>query len=109
MRPMVFDPNDAAPAAPGITNDPLSVLSTVAALNWIDNAETEFKYEIFVTKNGGAKTLIGTALANAGSFNVAALTATSGAGEVWTFTVEAVGANGRGAHTVTFSNPAAPL
>jgi hypothetical protein len=105
MRPMVFDPNDAAPAAPGITNDPLSVLSTVTALNWVDNAETEFKYEIFVTKNGGAKTLVGTALANAGSFNVAALTAGAASGQVWTFTVEAVGANGRGQHTVTFSQP----
>jgi hypothetical protein len=109
MRPMVFDPNDAAPAAPGITNDPLSVLSTVAALNWIDNAETEFKYEIFLKKENvlnGAKTLIGTALANAGTFNVQALTQNSAPGDVWTFTVEAVGANGRGAHTVTFSNPA---
>jgi FtsP/CotA-like multicopper oxidase with cupredoxin domain len=67
MRPMVFDPLDGAPAAAS----GLSLAGKV--LSWTDNAETEYKYEIFTqgsSNPNAAKTVIATTLANASSFTI---------------------------------------
>lgn len=103
MRPMVFDPRDAAPLAATITTT--GTLSAVDILNWVDNAQTEYRYDILVDKNDGAgPQLIGSALANAKSFKLNGLTSTAAAGASWIFTVRAVGAAGPADATLTLSN-----
>jgi FtsP/CotA-like multicopper oxidase with cupredoxin domain len=85
MRPMVFDPLDAAPGAP------TGLALNGKLLSWTDNADTEYKYEVFVKSSPASKnkTVIGTALANASSLTI---TSRVNAGQY--LGVQAVGAAG---------------
>lgn len=93
MRPIAFDPMDAVPVAPDLFADSArasNVTNTVVVapkanpiLYWNDNATTEYRYDVYYqlrTKKAdgtwpawpAARTLVGTALANAKEFVIPA-------------------------------------
>jgi hypothetical protein len=121
MRPMVFNANEAKPTAATILAPTSGSYASVSSLNWRDNANTEYKYEVWVeketttivrgraVKSFGALELVGSALANASSFplpkGVAPLTNFDPTTSRVRFTVRAVGGSSSTDSTVTFSYP----
>jgi FtsP/CotA-like multicopper oxidase with cupredoxin domain len=92
MRPMVFDANEATPAAPTFAANAYATASKV--LTWTDNAATEYKYQVY-TVNGGTVRQVGTdLLANATSVTLTTTTAPSSSQKI---VVVAVGAKGNAA------------
>jgi hypothetical protein len=94
MRPIKFNANEAVPLAP----TGLSFAAGTTTLKWTDNAQTEYKYQVYsvVTTGAGANavataTLVDTALANATSKTLAAVNPAAN------YAVVAVGGNGRSA------------
>lgn len=84
MRPMKFNANEAIPAAPsGLTY-------AGGTLNWTDNAQTEYKYQVYsINPSTASVTLVQDSIvANASSAAIAA----PAAGDI--LAVVAVGANG---------------
>jgi FtsP/CotA-like multicopper oxidase with cupredoxin domain len=103
MRPIVFDPKEGVPLPPTILTTATAPVSGLNELRWVDNAKTEYKYEITRSVNGAPHQIIGTALANASSFSLPAGMTTIPTGQVWEFKVRAVGATGTGETAVSFT------
>jgi hypothetical protein len=104
MRPIKFNANEAAPAAPTITsaldaNGALIVNGSTVNLNWTDNATTEYKYEVYRTAVGaggvpGTPVLVSKQLANSNKYSGALPSGN------WIYTVAAVGAKDVGQTSV---------
>ncbi len=119
MRPIAFRANEAAPLAPTLaatTSTPTGV-----PLSWIDNAATEYKFDVMradVLPDNitlGTFTAVGTALANANAYFDATATGVTNAsgGTSMAYKVVAVGANGVGESGIvttplTVGPPSAP-
>ncbi len=105
MRPVKFNANEAVPLAPTITA--LGPLAAGAQVNltWVDNSQTEYKYEVTrmaVMAPGVAAVAVppNKLLANATAYSEA-LPAIGGNVLTYAYQVAAIGANGTGAATVT--------
>ena len=108
MRPVIFNANEAAPAAPSLLSG--AATANLVTLNWSDNAVTEFQYTVERRIGAGAFGPAVPLLANANRY---ADPVPLAAGATATYRVTAVGANGSASATTTVVNvgaasPSAP-
>ena len=119
MRPIMFHANEAVPLAPTLAAT--TSTTTGVPLSWIDNASTEYKFDVMradVLPDNitlGSFATVGSALANANAYFDATAVGTTNAsgGTSMAYKVAAVGANGVGESGIvvtplTVGPPSAP-